>query len=91
MRDEVKLEFQSIKETKRQLKLEGSMFPHKGHKPFRKHKVTGQVSEAVLVFQHFSYNHYLATGNALIQAKILDDGNYTYGTFLNLENASKKL
>lgn len=91
LEQESKIEVKVSNETKRQLRLEGSLMPHKGHKVFRKHKVTGIVEEVELDFQQFSFNHYLKNKNALIQGKIKDNGNYIYGTFLNLQNAKLKL
>ena len=88
---ETQIEIKVTKDHKKQLRLEGSLRPNKGHGVFKRHKVTGEVTECELTFKSFSFNHYLLTGNALLQGKIHDNGNYTYGCYLNLENAKKKL
>lgn len=88
---ETKIEVSTKSETKRVLSLEGQLMPHKGHSVFRKHKITGIVEKVEITFKQFSFNHYLKTGNAIMQGKINDNGMYTYGTYLNLENAKQKM
>lgn len=87
----MRIEFKQQKEHKKQLNLEGSLMPNKGHRVFKKHKITGDVSECEITFKSFSYNRYLYSRNVYAQGKIMDDGNHTYGCYLNLGNAKKKM
>jgi hypothetical protein len=79
------------KEQKKVQLLTGKLKPQKGHKVFRKHKITGEVSIAPLEFQVVDFNQYKKNNIVQLKGKITDKGEYTYGTFLNLKNAKIKL